>query len=74
MDARSIWKEILVTTIKSRSKKSGIVKNGDSIEVKEEELKEFEELVGELSFDISAAEHINILTSESMIIEHEIDW
>ena len=56
-----------MAAIKNPSKKSGTVKSGDSIELKEEELKEFEEVVRELSFDISAAEYVNTLTSESMI-------
>ena len=71
------WKEVTGTATKNCFEKCGIIKNGDLIEIEDENL-EFEAFVQELCLDVSVTEYVNfdadIPASEPLINEHKIDW
>ena len=72
------WKGVSGVTIKICFKKCGTVKNDNFMELEEEELTKFEELVQELSSDISVTVHVtfdaHIPVSKPMINENKINW
>ena len=71
------WKEVNLS-IKNCFEKCGIKGDNELMEVEEDDDLEFEALVKEVTTDISAAEYANfdenVLASEPMINEFEIDW
>ena len=74
--AQEAWKEVTGTTTNC-FEKCGIIKNGDLIEIEDENL-EFEAFVQELCLVVSATEYVNfdadIPASEPLINEDKIDW
>ena len=75
---KETWKEITNLTIKNCFEKYSIKGENEMIEVEEDDNFEFETLEKEFTTDISAAEYANfdenVLVSESLINECEIDW